>query len=103
MWSKLSDLFTSLQKGTLKNVLTGAGLMLGSNAIFLTAFSAAVNVLKNSVGSFSRFRHCNVFNSWRYRHTFNPKFAKANVEKSIATKRHPHPSSRRLARVRCGV
>jgi hypothetical protein len=53
MWSKLSDLFTSLQKGTLKNVLTGAGLMLGTNAIFLTAFATAVNVLKNSVGSVS--------------------------------------------------
>lgn len=53
MWSKLADLFTSLQKGTLKNVLTGAGLMLGTNAIFLTTFSAAVNVLKNSVNSVS--------------------------------------------------
>lgn len=53
MWSKLSDLFTSLQKGSLKNVLTGAGLMLGSNAIFLTAFSTAVNALKNSVNSVS--------------------------------------------------
>ena len=53
MWSKLSDLLTSLQKGTLKNVLTGAGLMLGSNAIVLTAFSTAVNTLKNSVNSAS--------------------------------------------------
>lgn len=49
MWSKLVDILTSLQKGTLKNVLTGAGVMLGSNIIFLSAFSAAVASLQNSV------------------------------------------------------
>ncbi|MFW1942424.1 DUF2523 family protein [Acinetobacter guillouiae] len=53
MWSKLVDILNSMQKGTLKNVLSGAGLMLGSNAIFLTTFSIAVNALKNSTGSIS--------------------------------------------------
>lgn len=53
MWSKLAALFTSLQKGALKNILTGAGVMLGSNIIFLSVFATAVNVLRNSVGSVS--------------------------------------------------
>ncbi|MDO6642362.1 DUF2523 family protein [Acinetobacter guillouiae] len=53
MWSKLVDILNSMQKGTLKNVLSGAGLMLGTNAIFLTTFSVAVNTLKNSTGSIS--------------------------------------------------
>jgi len=53
MWSKLVDMFTSLQKGSLKNILSGAGLMLGSNAIFMTTFETAVNALRNSTNSVS--------------------------------------------------
>jgi hypothetical protein len=54
MWSKLVDIFTSLQKGTLKNLLTGAGVMLGTNVVVLSTFQAAVNSLRgtlNSVGA----------------------------------------------------
>ena len=53
MWSKLVTVINSLQKGSLKNMLSGAGLMLGTNAIFLTAFQTAVNQLKNTVNSVS--------------------------------------------------
>lgn len=53
MWSKLVDIFTSLQKGSLKNVLGGAGIMLASSAIFMTAFAAAVNSFRNSLGGVS--------------------------------------------------
>lgn len=53
MWSKLAALFTSLQKGALKNILTGAGVMLGSNVILMSTFSAAFNVLQGSIGSVS--------------------------------------------------
>lgn len=49
MWSKLVDIFTSLQKGTLKNVLSGAGIMLTSSVMFMTAFSAAVTTFKNTL------------------------------------------------------
>lgn len=49
MWSKLSELFTSLQKGFLKNVLTGSGLMIGTTAITMSAFDGALNSFKNSV------------------------------------------------------
>ncbi|MGA4854244.1 DUF2523 family protein [Acinetobacter haemolyticus] len=53
MWSKLAALFTSLQKGLLKNILLGAGLMLTTSGIFMTAFGAAVNSLRNSLGGVS--------------------------------------------------
>lgn len=53
MWSKLVDIFTSLQKGQLKNMLTGAGIMLTSSAIFMTAFAAAVNQFRNSLNGVS--------------------------------------------------
>ncbi|AWA47940.1 DUF2523 domain-containing protein [Acinetobacter junii] len=53
MWSKLADLFTSLQKGALKNILTGAGLMLTSSTLVFTAFAAAVNALRNSLSGVS--------------------------------------------------
>lgn len=51
MWSKLTDLFTSLQKGFLKNALTGAGVMLASSALVFTAFASAVNALRNNLNS----------------------------------------------------
>ena len=53
MWSKLSDLFTSLQKGFLKNVLSGAGVMLTSATLVFTAFDTAVSVLRNNLNSVS--------------------------------------------------
>ena len=53
MWSKLADLFTSLQKGTLKNVLTGAGVMLTTNVVVLATFQAAVNSLRSGLNSIS--------------------------------------------------
>lgn len=45
----LISLFKGLQKGWLKDVLTGAGLTLGSAAITLTAFNTAVSKLRSSV------------------------------------------------------
>lgn len=51
MWSKLVLLFESLEKGFLKNVLAGAGVMLASSAIFMTAFIAVFNSFKNSLNS----------------------------------------------------
>lgn len=53
MWSKLVAIFTSLQKGTLKNVLGGAGLMLTSSALFMGAFTTALNQFKNSLNGIS--------------------------------------------------
>ncbi len=53
MWSKLVSILNSLSKGTLKNVLTGAGLMLTTNIVVFSTFQTAVNVLKNSVNSIS--------------------------------------------------
>lgn len=53
MWSKAGQLFDSAQKGMLKNVLTGAGVMLASSAIFMTAFTAVLNSFKSTLGSVS--------------------------------------------------
>ena len=50
MWSKLSDLFTSLQKGTLKNVLTGAGITLATSGTLLLVLNTAVTTFKSSLG-----------------------------------------------------
>lgn len=46
----LSVLLKSLQKGFLKNVLTGAGLTIGTSAITLTAINTAINHFKGSIG-----------------------------------------------------
>lgn len=53
MWATVSKLATSLEKGSLKNILTGAGVMLASSASVMTAFSAVVSQLQSSVGSVS--------------------------------------------------
>lgn len=45
----LISLFKGLQKGWLKDVLTGAGLTLGSAAVSLAAFNTAVAKLRSSV------------------------------------------------------
>lgn len=49
----IGTIFASLQKGFLKNVLTGAGLTLGTASISLVAFKTAFNHFKNSVNSVS--------------------------------------------------
>ncbi|WP_026470759.1 DUF2523 family protein [Alkanindiges illinoisensis] len=49
-WSKVTAVVESSQKGFLKNVLTGAGVMLTSSAIFMTTFTAAVDKMKSMLG-----------------------------------------------------
>jgi len=53
MWSKLVSIITSLQSGSLKRIMSGAGVYLASSAIFITAFGTAVNTLKSSVSGIS--------------------------------------------------
>lgn len=53
MWSKLVSVLNSLQRGSLKSWLTGAGLMLGTSVASMTAFSAAVSALKNQTNAVS--------------------------------------------------
>lgn len=53
MWSKLISIITSLQSGSLKRIMSGAGVYLASSAIFITAFGTAVNTLKSSVSGIS--------------------------------------------------
>ena len=48
--SSLSTLLSSLQKGFLKNVLTGAGVTLTTAGITLTALNTAIDQFKNSLG-----------------------------------------------------
>ncbi|WP_396233854.1 DUF2523 domain-containing protein [Acinetobacter baumannii] len=48
--SSLATIFASLQKGFLKNVLTGAGLTLASSATVLVVLDTAVTAFKNSLG-----------------------------------------------------
>lgn len=49
----LISLFKSLQSGSLKTVLTGAGLTLGTSAVSLSALDLAVKHLKSSLGGVS--------------------------------------------------
>lgn len=49
----LISLFKSLQNGWLKNVLTGAGLTLGTSAVTLTALNTAVSKLRSDLNSVS--------------------------------------------------
>lgn len=49
----LSSVLKSLQKGWLKDVLTGAGLTLGSAAVSLSAFNVGVSALKANMGGVS--------------------------------------------------
>ena len=51
--ASLSTLFSSLQKGFLKNVLTGAGLTLATGGAILTALNTAIDQFKSSLGSVS--------------------------------------------------
>ncbi|PJF05138.1 DUF2523 family protein [Acinetobacter seifertii] len=53
MWSKLVSIISSLQSGSLKRILGGAGIYLASSAMFITAFGAAVNTLRSSVSGIS--------------------------------------------------
>lgn len=46
------SLFTNLQRGFLKNVLTGAGLTFITAGATLTLFNSVVQQFKNSLGSF---------------------------------------------------
>ncbi|OEY93803.1 hypothetical protein BJD20_20030 [Acinetobacter proteolyticus] len=43
----IGSLITSLQKGTLKNVLTGAGIGLATSSVSYLAFQQAVNAVKS--------------------------------------------------------
>ena len=47
----LSSILQNVQKGALKNILTGAGVSLATGAISYTAFQSAVNALKNQTNS----------------------------------------------------
>lgn len=49
----LISLFKGLQKGWLKDVLTGAGLTLGTSAVVLTALNAAVSKVRSDLGQIS--------------------------------------------------
>lgn len=49
----LSKVIDSGTKGSLKNILTGAGLTLASNAVFLTIVNQYINNLRGQVGGLS--------------------------------------------------
>lgn len=49
----LISLFKGLQKGWLKDVLTGAGLTLGTSAVALTALNTAISKLRADMGQVS--------------------------------------------------
>lgn len=49
----LSTLLSSLQKGFLKNALTGAGLTLATGGTILTALNTAIDQFKSSLGAVS--------------------------------------------------
>jgi hypothetical protein len=51
--SSLATLFSSLQKGFLKNVLTGAGITLATSGTLLILLNQAVTTFKNSLGTVS--------------------------------------------------
>lgn len=51
--NSLSTIFSSLQKGFLKNFLTGAGLTLGTSGILMTALNTAIDQFKSSLGAMS--------------------------------------------------
>uniref|UniRef100_A0AAU8B8H2 DUF2523 domain-containing protein n=1 Tax=Dulem virus 65 TaxID=3145776 RepID=A0AAU8B8H2_9VIRU len=49
----IGNLFTSFQRGFLRNMLEGAGLTLATAGISLTAFNTAVNHFKSSLAGVS--------------------------------------------------
>lgn len=51
--SNIATVFSSLQKGLLKNVLTGAGVTLATSGALLLVLNTAVTTFKNSLGSIS--------------------------------------------------
>ena len=51
MGSSLATLFASLQKGLLKNVLTGAGITLATSGALLLVLNTAVTTFKSSLGA----------------------------------------------------
>jgi hypothetical protein len=51
--ASLSSIFSSLQKGSLKNILEGAGLTFLTGGIALTALNTAIDQFKNSLGQVS--------------------------------------------------
>ncbi|WP_277560376.1 DUF2523 family protein [Acinetobacter beijerinckii] len=51
--ASVSAIFTSLQKGFLKNALTGAGLTLATGGAILTALNTAIEQFKASLGAVS--------------------------------------------------
>jgi len=51
MSSSLATLFASLQKGLLKNVLTGAGITLATSGALLLVLNTAVTTFKSSLGA----------------------------------------------------
>lgn len=53
MWSLIASLFTQLSRGWLKNVLTGAGIMLASYTAVMSAFNLAVQSLRSNFSSVS--------------------------------------------------
>ena len=53
MWAQLVKVVESLEGGSLKKILGGAGVMLASNTLFMNAFSAAVSKLQSSINTAS--------------------------------------------------
>lgn len=51
--ASVSAIFTSLQKGFLKNALSGAGLTLATGGAILTALNTAIEQFKASLGAVS--------------------------------------------------
>lgn len=51
--ASLSTIFSSLQKGFLKNVLEGAGITLLTAGSILTALNTAINQFQSSLGDIS--------------------------------------------------
>lgn len=53
MFSSLAKLLQSVQTGALKNILTGAGVMLGTAGVSMAAFNHAVDKFRNMSASFT--------------------------------------------------
>lgn len=51
MFSSLAKLLQSVQTGSLKNILTGAGVMLGTMGVSMSAFNLAVDRFRTMSGS----------------------------------------------------
>lgn len=51
MWAILARLLNAVLRGSLKNILTGAGLMLATYAVVMTAFNGAIDALHQSMSA----------------------------------------------------